>query len=422
VRVLSPAKQPRGRDALLKSSRDHAAIRDREPGQRIGSVPSENRFAPRAGLRRPIVVAAAEFTAPSQHVRDLLELWRNGAELHASCGRASAVEQVGLRGMAQVVEETPGTNQLRLTGADPRLAAEIAIASGVRSVHGPGVAALMANDRASRAGTTLHAWQYVDRLIGWYEACGVPVQRSYAAPIEGMICPPAIMCASLVLDALLGAEAGVRHLVLEVHENLHLQQDVATLRLIPRLALSYLRRLGHEEISVVAALKIWGGKWPDPEPDVFGLLGFAVLTASLGGAAAVVTEPGPLDGVGDTAKRVRFARSTLVVSGSQRYPDSEPIGALEASIEVEARAMIDATLARDTGDLRAAVALGFERGIVQLPFSEISAVGSARVAVRNPDGSVGAAYREDATEARSEASLPPLRIRQAFDAQWAQNG
>jgi glutamate mutase epsilon subunit len=422
VRVLSAAKQPRGRDALLKSSRDHAAIRDREPGHRVGSVPTDDPFAPPADLRRPIVVAAAELADPSQHVRDLIELWRNGAELHATSAHASAVQQVGVRGMEQIVDETPGTNQLRLTGADPRLAAEIAIASGVRSVHGPGVAGAMASIRTSRAGATPHDWQYVDHLIGWYEACGVPVQRSYPAPIEGMICPPAVMCASLVLDALLGADAGVRHVVLEVHENLHLQQDVAALRLIPRLALSYLRRLGHEEISVAAALRIWSGRWPSPEPDVFGLLGFAVLTASLGGAVAVVIQPGAPDELGETAKRVRFARSTLVVSGSQRYPDSERIGALEESIELEARAMIDATLARDTGDLRAAVALAFERGIVQVPFSEISTVRSASVAVRNPDGSVGAAYRDDAIDALSEASLPPLRIRNAFDARWAQNG
>jgi methylaspartate mutase epsilon subunit len=368
------------------------------------------------------VVAGVELTSPSRHVDDLIGLWRNGAELHASCARASAVEQLGVRGMVQVVDETPLTNQLRLAAPDPRLATEIAIASGFRSIHGPGIAGAIASDRASRDGTTLRAWQYVDCLIGWYEACGVPVQRSYAAPTQGMICPPSVMCASLVLDALLGAEAGVRHVMLEVHENLHLQQDVATLRLLPRLARSYLQRLGHEDVSVTAGLRTWSGQWPEPEPDVFGLLGFAVLTASLGGASAVVVDQRAADDAGDIAKRVRFARSALVVSGSQRYPDSESIGALQASIEHEAKEMIDAALAHDTGDLRAAVALAFERGIVQVPFANLSAGGSVSVAVRNPDGSVSAAFREDASEALSDASLPPLRIRKAFDAQWAETG
>jgi methylaspartate mutase epsilon subunit len=368
------------------------------------------------------VVAAVDLTNPTPHISDLLELWRSGAELHASCAGAPAVERLGVRGMEQIVDETPGTNQLRLTGADPRLAAEIALASGFRLLHGPGLAGAMAIDRATRGRPTLHDWHYVDQLIGWYEACGVPVGRSYAAPVQGMICPPAVECASLVLDALLGAEAGVRHLLLEVHENLHLQQDIATLRVVRRLALSYLRRLGHEDASVAATFKIWSGVWPDPEPDVFGLLGFAVLTASLGGTAALVIPSGAPNEVDDTAKRVRFARSTLVVSGSQRYPDSESIGAIEASIEREARSIIDATLARDTGDLRGAVALAFERGIVDVPFSEISSVGSGSVALRNPDGSVRAARRDDASGARSEASLPPLRVRSAFDTRWMETG
>jgi methylaspartate mutase epsilon subunit len=393
VRAQAAASRPRGRDSLLRSSRDHAAIRDREPGQRVGPEATDDGFDPFGSptpLRRPAVVATIDLTDPSEHARDLVALWRNGAELHASSAPASGVEQFGVRGLEQIADQTPVTNQLRLTGADPRLAAEIALASGFRSLHGPGVAGAVALQRRSGSGAAVHSWHYVDQLMGWYEGSGIALQRSYAAPLQGMICPPAVMCASLVLDALVGAEAGVRHLVLEAHENVQLQQDVATLRLLPRLARTYLRRLGHENVSVAAALKIWSGDWPELEPDAFGLLGFAVLTASLGGATAVVIHPGTPPDIGDLAKRARFARAALVVTGSQRYPDSASIAALEASIEREAQEMIDATLAIETGDVHAAVALAFERGIVEVPLSA--------------------------------PSLLPLRVRQAFDAEWAKTG
>lgn len=340
-------------------------------------------------MRRPIVVAAVDLTDPSEHARELLELWRNGAELHASGASASDAERFGVEGLEQVVDQTPGTNQLRLSGEDLRLAAEIALASGFRSVHSTGAAGATAMHQGPGAAANLHERHYVDQLVGWYEMRGVPVQRTYAAPLQGVISPPAEMCACLVLDALLGAEAGVQHVVLELHENLHLQQDVAALRLLPRLTRTYMQRLGHEGVTVAAALKVWSGQWPEPEPDTFGLLGFAVLTASLGGASAVVIHSDGGDEIDDAAKRVRFARSTLVVSGSQRYPDSDSIAALEASIELEAQAMIDATLSTDTRDLRAAVALAFELGIVDI--------------------SVPAA----------EASLPPLRVRNAFDPERA---
>lgn len=333
-------------------------------------------------MRRPIVVAAVDLSDPSEHAKDLVELWRNGAELHASCATASDVERFGVQALEQVVDQTPGTNQLRLTGEDPRLAAEIALASGFRSLHGAGVAGATAVRRGPAGNANVHDWQYLDQLVGWYESRGVPVQRSYPAPVQGVICPPAVMCACLVLDALLGAEAGVRHLVVELHENLHLQQDVAALRLLPRLTRSYLQRLGHEGASVAATLKIWSGQWPELEPDAFGLLGFAVLTASLGGASAVIIHSQGGDDIEQAAKRVRFARSTLVVSGSQRYPDSESIAALEASIEREAQAMIDAALARDAGDLLTAVALAFELGIVEVPFSTSNAP-LPRPSVRN---------------------------------------
>ncbi len=114
-----------------------------------------------------------------------------------------------------------------------------------------------------------------------------------------------------------------------------------------------------------------------------------MLTASLGGASAVVIHPQGGDDIEQAAKRVRFARSTLVVSGSQRYPDSESIAALEASIEREAQAMIDAALARGAGDLRTAVALAFELGIVEVPFSP------------------------------SDAPLPRPNVRNASDREWA---
>lgn len=390
MRARAAASRPRGRDSLLRSSRDHAAIRDREPGQRVGSVASDDasdRFGSSAPLRRPAVVATIDLTDPSEHARDLVELWRNGAEVHASCAGASDVERFGVRGLELIADQTPVTNQLRLTGADPRLAAEIALASGFRSLHGSGVAGAVALERRSGSGAAVQHWHYVDQLIGWYEASGVPLQRSYAAPLQGMICPPAVMCASLVLDALVGAEAGVRHLLLEAHENVHLQQDVATLRLLPRLARTYLKRLGHEDVSVTAALRIWSGEWPELEPDAFGLLGFAVLTASLGGTSSVVIHPGAPADIGDAAKRVRFARSALVVTGSQRYPDSDSITDLEASIEREAQEMIDATLGIETGEVHTAVALAFERGIVEVPLSA--------------------------------ASHLPLRVREAFDPKWA---
>jgi methylaspartate mutase epsilon subunit len=315
------------------------------------------------------VSAAADLRDPNEHTSELVELWRNGAELPASRASASDIERIGVRGLEQVIDQTPGPNQLRLTGDDPRLAAEIALASGFRSLHGSGVAAATAIHQGPGAEATVNDWHYVDQLVGWYESRGAPVQRSYPAVLQGVVYPSAVMCACLVLDALVGADAGVRTFVLELHENRHLQQDVAALRLLPGLARSYLQRRGHEGVSVAATLKVWSGQWPELEPDTFGLLGFAVLTASLGGAGAVVLHPEGGDAIEDATKRVRFARSTLVVSGSQRYPDSESISALEASIEREAEAMIDAALAQDTVNLRTAVALAQELGIVELPFS-----------------------------------------------------
>ncbi len=370
VRARPVASQPRGRDSLLRSSRDHAAIRDREPGQRSGSIAVDDagaQFGSPTTLRRPLVIAAIDVAEPGRHAEKLAELWRNGADVSASRLSTGEAEQLRLRGLEQIVEEAPGIKQLRLTGADPRLAAEIALASGLRCLHGAGSASAAAMRQGSESGAAAHHWYYVDQLAGWYEASGVPVQRSYAAPLQGMVCPPAVMCASLVLDALVGAEAGVRHVVLELHENRHLQQDVAALRVLPRLASTYLRRAGHDDVAVSAAFKVWGGEWPAWEPDTFGLLGFAVLTASLGGARAVVIGPDPAADIGAVAKRVRFARSALVVTGSQRYPASESIRALEASIEHEAREILDATLALETGELRSAAALAFERGIVELP-------------------------------------------------------
>jgi methylaspartate mutase epsilon subunit len=354
-----------------------------------------------------------------RHVADLLELWDAGAELHATHADAytrtqrydqaqSALtesEQEGrsfLNGLPvvnlghmrtrDVVLQTPGPNQWRTGTPDARLSAEIIFAAGFQAMQGGMLGTSLPFIKHLPIAEAIKNWQYVERLASVYEERGVDIHREYYGALMGMIMPPSIMCASLIFDALMAAEQGVKHMTLGVNNNLHMLQDVATLQVITKLAREYLDKHGYSDVHVTPLLHMWMGQFPHEEADAYALIGLGAVTAVMGAAAAVIVKtPHEAFGAPDAtanADSTRMSRSILKMMSGSRYPESAGLVEERELIERETRLIVDRALELGDGAIAPGVVAAYAAGVMDVPFSPATGNAGKALPARDATGAV----------------------------------
>ena len=354
-----------------------------------------------------------------EHIDDLLALWDAGAELHSthadSYTRTQRYEQaqaaleeserekrsllnglpvinLGYERTRDVVEQTPGPNQWRTGTPDARMSAEIIFAAGFQAMQGGMLGTSLPFIKHLPISEAIRNWQYVERLAGIYQQRGIDIHREYYGALMGMIMPPSIMCASLIFDALMAAEQGVKHMTLGVNNNLHVLQDVATLHVISSLAREYLDARGYDDVQVTPLLHMWMGQFPQEEADAYALIGLGAVTAALGKSAAVIVKtPHEAYGVASTqanADSVRLTRAALKIASSLRYPESTEFVAERELIERETRAIVDRALELGEGEVAPGVVAAYSSGTMDVPFAPALGNAGKAMPVRDATGAV----------------------------------
>ena len=147
----------------------------------------------------------------------------------------------GVAGCRKVVEATSLPLQLRHGTPDARLLSEIMIAAGFTSDEGGGISYNVPYAKSVSLEKTLIDWQYVDRLVGWYEEHGVSINREPFGPLTGTLVPPSMSNAVGILEGLMAAEQGVKNLTLGYGQCGNLIQDVAAIRALEEQAEDYFK-------------------------------------------------------------------------------------------------------------------------------------------------------------------------------------
>jgi methylaspartate mutase epsilon subunit len=241
-------------------------------------------------------------------------------------------------------------------------------------------------------GECIRNWQYADRLVGEYESRGVSLHREYYGALMGMVMPPSLMISCLVLDALLGAQQGVRHLSLGLNNNLHLRQDVAAIHVLSTLAREYLDRYGHADVEVTPVLHMWMGPFPQEQARAYALITLGAYTAAYAGSAGVIVKTAD-EAIGcpsteANVEATRLTRAVLDVAAGQRYPDSDALAAEMAQIEMETRQILDATLGLGDGAVGKAIEEAFAIGYIDIPLAPAKCNLGRAISVRDADGAV----------------------------------
>ncbi len=185
--------------------------------------------------------------------------------------------------------------------------------------------------------------------------------ESFGGCMLGQLCPPGMLVAISVLEALFFAEHGVRSLSLSYAQQTHPDQDAEAIAAMRRLAAELLPDV--EQHVVVYA---YMGVHPYTRGGAERLLAAATVLAVRSGAARLIVKTAAeayrIPTIAENVDALELAGKVAIGA-----PDATPRTIPSTGIYEEARALVDAVLNIDT-TVTEALAPAFERGILDIPY------------------------------------------------------
>ncbi len=283
---------------------------------------------------------------------------------------------------------------LRGNSTDLRLVAEIGFAAGMSGfVSGP-VYSTVQYSKDQPIEDSIRNWQYIYRLIGKYTEAGFPiVNDALGLTQSGMHSVPALMHAGVVLEALIMAGQGVKHVNAYAISQGTLAQDIAALLAVQELTEEYLAKLGFDDVSVYMTSNHWAAAFPADESAAFGLISVNTVATAMARATLLyvksIEEGFGVPTAEGNAASVRATRYVLnLLSGHDFGIGSEEVEFERELNLMQARAILDAALELGDGDPVQATILGFEAGVLDEPAAPSRVAHGDILVVRDLRGAV----------------------------------
>lgn len=279
----------------------------------------------------------------------------------------------GVKGCRKVVENTNLPLQIKHGTPDARLLSEIMFAAGFTSNEGGGISYNVPFVKNTSIEKTLMYWQYVDRLVGWYEEHGVSLNREPFAPLTGTLVPPSMSNSVAILEGLMALEQGVKNITLGYGQCGNLVQDIAAIKALEKQATQYFKQFGYEDFVLTTVLHQWMGGLPEDEAKAYAIISNGAMTAALAGATKVIVKP--LDeSSGSSTKEANAAalKTTKMLANLLKEQASTVAGELKKEmdiIEAETKCILDKVYELGEGDWAIGIVRGFQQGVLDVPFA-----------------------------------------------------
>lgn len=319
----------------------------------------------------------------------------NGIAESARLGRAlmngfPAVNH-GVANCRKVIESVNIPVQVRHGTPDARLLTEITYAGGFTSYEGGGISYNLPYCKDVPMEQTIRDWQYVDRLTGLYGEMGVTINREPYGPLTGTLVPPCISHAVAIIEALLAAEQGVKHVTVGYGQCGNLVQDIAAIRTLETLTEEYLKKNGYDDVVVTTVLHQWMGGFPADEAKAFGVISIGSLIAGLSKATKVIVKT-PHEAIGiptmeANAEGLRCTKQVVSTVSDQVFTDKNLDFEMDI-ISQETRCIVDKCFELGEGDIALGAVRGVEAGVIDIPFAPCRANAGKMLPCRNNDGAV----------------------------------
>jgi len=263
--------------------------------------------------------------------------------------------------------------QVRHGTPDARLLTEISIAGGFTSYEGGGISYNIPYAKKHPLDKTIYDWQYCDRLIGLYEEAGVTINREPFGPLTGTLVPPCISNAVAIIEALLAAAQGCKHITVGYGQCGNLVQDVAAIKSLREQTEHYLAAHGFADVKVSTVFHQWMGGFPQDESKAFGVISWGAAAAALSCATKVIVKS-PHEAMGIPTKEANAAGLKATKQVVSMLTDQQLLSLQDVNnecdiIKEEVRLIMDKTLALGGGDIAIGTVRAFEAGIIDVPFA-----------------------------------------------------
>jgi methylaspartate mutase epsilon subunit len=302
----------------------------------------------------------------------------------------------GVKNTRKVIESVDeGAFDPRLSLRSYPLASEIALASGMTGIAASSFISFGAYEKNATLEESIAQCQYVHRLIGYYADRGVIITTDNHGWIPTGVFPLSVNLATMIADALMCAEQGVKSIVPLVHSMGNLAQDLAWIRVTPRLMREYLDKFGYQDVIIPGTFGAQTPLYPMPQGmgGAFAFLNYTAMLAALGKVESVFLRTID-EGAGvptEEAHAISYLSANWlfdVIRGQKIDIEIEGAKEEERIAEMEIRAILDKLLEIGDGDIIVGSIRGVEAGMIDSSFSPNRTVKDLVLGVKDRRGAV----------------------------------
>lgn len=302
----------------------------------------------------------------------------------------------GVKKTRQVVESvTTGAFDPRMSYKAQPLGSEIAFASGMTGMSTGPFISWGAYEKNATLEEVIATSMYVQRLMGYYAERGAIITTDLHGWIVTGVQPMTVNLAAMIAEALMAAEQGVKSIVPLVHFMGNMAQDLAWIRVQPRLMREYLDRFGYTDVVIPGT---FGGQTPlFPMPQgmggAFAFANYSAVVGALGKVESVnvrtIDEALGIPTEESHAVTYDSANWLLnVIRGQNIEFETKEIDIEEKIAEMEIRSMVDKLLEMGDGDIAIGCLRGADAGVIDSSFSPNKQVKDKVIGVKDIRGAI----------------------------------
>ena len=279
----------------------------------------------------------------------------------------------GVSGLRRVAQQTGLPLQTRHSTRDPRLLAEISYAGGVTSYEGGAICYNIPYYKDYPLAESIRNWQYVDYLTGLYHKLfGIVLDREFFGTLTATLIPPCIAIVTNILETLLAVRQGVKCVSLGYAEQGHRSQDIAAIRMMAKLTGEILGHMGYKDVQVNTVFHQYMAAFPLSLKRADELIQSSAMTAARSGATRLIgktsVEAFQIPTVTDNINAIGLIQRGLG-EASDCVVDETRVAEESAVIRGEVEAIFESIIFCGNGDIAQGVVTGFEKGLIDIPFS-----------------------------------------------------
>lgn len=302
----------------------------------------------------------------------------------------------GVKQTRRIIESVDqGAFNPRLSLKSYPLATEIAFAAGMTGIAASSFISWAAYEKTATLEQSMRVNQFVHRLIGYYADRGVIISTDNHGWIVTGIQPMTVNLATTIVDAIMVAEQGGKSITSVVHLMGNMAQDLAWIRVTPRLMREYLDKLGYKDVVIAGVFAQHTPLFPMPRGmgGAFAFPNYTAMVAALGNVEAVsVRTIDEALGIPSEESHALSYESTNwllnVIRGQKIDLKMKEIDEEAVIAEIEIRALMDKLLEIGDGDIVVGCLKGVEAGILDSSFSPNKQVRDLVMGIKDSRGAI----------------------------------